>query len=110
VKLPGREKAYVPPSKMEGYLLSSTHLVGRVKARFFRSIGFDETNLDLLEQHLLAIAHSEEVTEVAVSPHGTKYVIEGAIPTLDGRYVRVRTVWIIDAGQDSPRFVTAYPA
>jgi hypothetical protein len=110
MKLPHRENAYIPPPKLIGYLLSETHSVGRAKAQFWRAIGFDETNLGVLEQSLIALAHSEDVKEVISSPYGVKYVIEGTPQTPSGRIVQVRTVWIIDVGQDRPRFVTACPA
>ena len=109
MKLPNRESAYIPPPKLKDYLLSETHPVGRSKAKFFRALGFSETNIDMLEQRLIAIAHSEDVEEVATSPHGMKYVIECMLQTPGGSIVQVRTVWIIDTGQDRPRFVTAYP-
>jgi len=109
MKLPNQENAYIPSPKLHDYLLSRTHSVGRWKARFFRALGFDETNVDVLEQSLIAIAHSEDVKDVVSSAHGTKYIIEGSLETPAGSRVQVRTVWIIDAGQDRPRFVTAYP-
>jgi hypothetical protein len=109
MKLPSRENAYIPSSKLHDYLLSKTHSVGRWKPRFFSALGFDETNVDVLEQRLIAIAHSEDVKDVVPSAHGTKYVVEGLLQTPAGSLVQVRTVWIIDAGQDQPRFVTVYP-
>jgi hypothetical protein len=36
-------------------------------------------------------------------------VIDGEIKTPTGVVVQLRTIWIIDAGEDIPRFVTAYP-
>lgn len=57
-----------------------------------RGLGFDETNVDELEQGLLAIAQSEDVEDSVPSAHGTKYVIEGALQTPAGRLVQVRTV------------------
>ena len=109
MKLPNLENAYIPSPKLHDYLLSKTHSVGRWKARFFRALGFDETNVDVLEQRLIAIAHSEEVKDIVPSAHGTKYVVEGSLQTPAGGLVQVRTVWIIDADQNRPRFVTAYP-
>jgi len=109
MKLPNWENAYIPPPKLNAYLLSETHSVGKSKARFLRAAGFDETNAGVLEQSLLAIARSEDVKEVVSSPHGIKYIIEGALQTPTGSLVQARTVWIIDTGQDRPRFVTAYP-
>jgi len=110
MKLPNRESAYIPPPKLISYLLSETHPVGRSKAKFWRAVGFDETNVAMLERGLIAIAHSEEVKEIVSSPYGVKYVIEGTLQTPAGNLIQVRTVWIIDTGQDHPRFVTAYPA
>ena len=109
MKLPYREKAYIPAPKLGDYLLSKTHSIGKWKAGFFRSLGFDATNVDELEQHLISIAYSEDVREVMPSAHGTKYVVDGLLQAPNSRLVRVRTVWIIDVGEDRPRFVTAYP-
>lgn len=110
MKLPNRENAYIPLSKLTGYLLSATHSVGKGKAGFFRMVGFDEVGIEVLEQGLLAIAQSEEIQEAMPSPYGTKYIIEGTLQTPTGRIVRLRTVWIMESGQGRPRFVTAYPA
>jgi hypothetical protein len=109
MKLPHGDQATIHPSKLGDYLLSLTHPVGRSKAQFFRSLGFDETNVQLLEQGLLLIAETEEITTVVASPHGQKYTIEGRLQTPTGRVIGVRTVWIIENGQQAPRFVTAYP-
>lgn len=107
--LPERERAYVPPSKLTQYLLSESHPVGRAKAKFFRSLGYDELHLVTLERELLALARREEVTEVVASVHGTKYVIVGVIVSPNGRRVHIRSVWTIEPGSRGPRFVTAYP-
>lgn len=55
MQLPSKGKAYIPPGKLMGYLLSETHAVGKSKAKFFRALGFDETNVTQLEEGLLAI-------------------------------------------------------
>jgi hypothetical protein len=109
VKLPHREKAYVAPSRLADYLLSQTHPIGRWKAKVFRAAGFDETSITELERALISVARSEEVSIVESSAHGTKYVIEGAIGTPGGHRLALRTVWIVDAGTEEPRLVTAYP-
>jgi hypothetical protein len=109
MRIPRCNEAYVSIAKLQDYLLSKTHPVGRSKAKFFRSLGFDETKTALLEARLLAIVRSEDYVEVAPSPHGTKYVVERAIQTPRGDGVQIRTVWIIETGENRPRFVTAYP-
>ena len=108
MKLPFRERAYVAPSKVADYLLSQTHPVGRWKAKVFRSAGFDETNLSELEEALLWVALSHDVSSAEPTAHGTKYVVEGEIGTPSGRVLAIRTVWIIESGTQTPRLVTAY--
>jgi hypothetical protein len=109
MKLPNREQAYIPSTKLSGYLLSETHSVGRSKAKLLRSLGFNEINIALLKQALIDIAHSEDVIETISLPYGIKYIIDGLLQTPVGAKIKMRTIWIIDAGQDKPRFVTAYP-
>lgn len=110
MKLPNGARAVVPPSKLNDYLLSEAHPAGRSKARFFRGVGFTATNADRLARELLAIARMADVVASASSPHGVKYVVDGALATPLAGIVRLRTVWITEAEEDRPRFVTAYPA
>ncbi len=108
--LPNRTEAFIPPEKITDYLLSQSHVVGRSKARFFRAQGFDEKYVAQLEEGLLLIAQNYEVAAEKTSAHGTKYVVRGKLQTPSGSKVAVETVWIIEAGEHSPRLVTAYPA
>jgi hypothetical protein len=109
MKLPNNEKAYIPPAKLIDYLLSETHSVGKAKAKLLRSVGFNEANVQMLKEGLLEIAHTQDVVEVITTPHGVKYVINGEIETPVGLVIKMRTIWIIDNGQERLRFVTAYP-
>ena len=109
MNLPNRENAYVSPEKLIDYLLSESHPVGGSKARYLRTTGFDDTNMDLLQEGLLTIARMFEVQNIFSIPYGEKFVIEGEMLAPNGNFIRLRTVWIIDKGQDRPRFVTAYP-
>ncbi len=108
--LPNRETAYVPTRKLADYLLSEVHPVGRAKAKFFRAAGFTQDDVELLEQGLLRIVREEEVEREILGDHGTKYVIPGDVKTPVGQTVRLRTVWIVEYGDNRPRFVTAFPA
>jgi len=111
MKLPRRKRALVPERKLTDYLLSMSHPVGRAKARFFRKLGFDTSNTDLLTDELLNLARHEHVVRSNKTEYGTKYVIDGLLSTPRGEEVPIRTVWIIEeSGQDVPRFITAYPA
>ncbi len=110
MKIPNREKAYVQARKLVDYLLSESHPVGAPKARFFRAAGFDAADAESLARAFVARAQAAEVVGTEQTGHGAKYVVEGEIDTPSGTPRRVRVVWIIDAGSERPRFVTAYPA
>jgi hypothetical protein len=109
LKLPNWKDAYIQPQKVTGYLLSETHTIGQSKAKLLRAFGFNEQTVDMLKQELLKIAYTQEVQEMIATPHGVKYVVDGEIQTPRSRTLRLRTVWIIDIGQETPRFVTARP-
>jgi|SRR3989344_9171935 len=110
MKLPSSEQAVVPEKKLTGYILSETHAVGRFKAKFFRQLGFNETNVDSLRKEIINLAQTQEVKGVETSIYGTKYIVEGTIMTPIGKSVKIRTVWIVEKGKDQPIFVTVYPA
>jgi hypothetical protein len=109
LQLPNKANAHIPRRKLVDYLLSETHAVGKSKAKYFRSLGFNETTVGELEQGLLEIAQTGQVKERVDSPHGTKYVIEGSLKTPRGTFAQVRTIWIVEFDDQAPRFVTAYP-
>ena len=67
MKLPRAEQAYIPSTKLSGYLLSETHSVGKSKAKLLRSVGFSEINVALLKQGLV-IAYLEDIIETISSP------------------------------------------
>lgn len=109
MNLPNSKKAYVPKEKLLGYLLSETHPVGKSKARFFHKLGFNETNVDKLEQSLLSIAKINDVENVKEISYGVNYIIKGSIKLPSRKAATVKTVWFIESGKTSPRFVTAIP-
>lgn len=109
MKLPNAKNAYIPKEKLLDYLLSETHIDGRTKAKFFRSIGFNADNISRLEAVLLKIATTQPVKNISESIHGIKYIIEGDIQSPTGKVARLRTVWILESDKTEPRFITAYP-
>ena len=110
MKLPNRENAVVPREKLVDYLLCETHPVGRGKAKFFRSYGYNENNVDVLEHGLLELARLGDVDETETKPSGDLFAIEGSLETPIGAVIQVRSVWFIENGTQTPRLVTAYPA
>ena len=110
MELPNKSKANVPLEKVIDYLLSETHSVGKSKAKYFRSYGFNDENASILADALLEIAQTTQVQDSEKSQFGVKYVLDGELETPNGDMIQVRTVWIIESDSDIPRFVTAYPA
>ena len=109
MEVPNSARAFVPPSKLHAYLLAEGHPVGGPKARLLRTLGFNASNADLLEQQLLATLRSGVIDGTVPTPHGMKYVIRGTLYGPVGREINVRTIWMVPPDDPRPRFVTAYP-
>lgn len=109
MKLPNFEHATIPKAKITEYLLSATHRDGRSKALFFTRYGFSVDVWQALAQALQNHAADNEVAKVEDSPFGQRYIVEGAMLAPDSRTALIRSVWFIDEGESTPKFVTAYP-
>lgn len=109
MNLPNASDAVVEPSKITAYLLAIDHSEGAGKATFFARFGFTLDEWERLADELISHAREHPVTSRAVSPYGTKYLVDGPIRCPDGRMPTIRAVWIIDRGATAPRLVTAYP-
>ncbi len=109
MKLPNANKAWIDWRKMTDYLLSEDHPIGKFKAKFFSELGFSAAVPEQLEAQLLAIAQNEPVAQIVPSPFGVKYIVDRRIQTPSGKEALIRTVWLIEHGDDRPRLVTAYP-
>jgi hypothetical protein len=107
--LPEYASAVVPEQKIVAYLLSFSHPDGQSKANFFSRFGFRADQWQIFADALRQHAAAYEVATLDVTPFGTRYAIEGALMTPDGRNPSVRTVWFIATGDTIPRLVTAYP-
>jgi hypothetical protein len=109
VLLPDADLAEIDPEKLHGYLLSSTHPVGRFKARFFAALGYaaerwQQLEADLRIQHLTQDAQPGELM-----PEGQIYTIRAILKGPTGQSAVVLSVWFVPMGGGAPRFVTAYP-
>ena len=109
MKLPNASRAIIDPAKLRDYLLSPAHPVGRFKAPFFVGLGYTQEQWQRLESDFRAQHLAQEAQPAATSPYGQKYEIRAMPTAAGGRSAEVVSVWIILAGEDAPRFVTAYP-
>lgn len=106
MKLPNAHLSIVEREKISDYLLNPAHPENGGKAAFFAALGFDREDW----QKLAATFQGVDVSKTMASPHGQKYVLDGRIESPSGKTPVVRTIWIVDRGQDAPRLVTAYPS
>ena len=99
----------VTEKKIADYLLDPAHPDNGGKADFFTKLGFQREHWNVLGRALSDLGKSGEVVSSAESPHGKKYVVVGRIQSPSGKMPQVKTVWIVDKGENAARLVTAYP-
>lgn len=107
--LPGADRAVVPREKLEGYLLNPEHEVGQHKARLFAAaLGIHRGDWEYLRDQLTAGILAAAVTSVRETSWGRLYEAILPVEGLNGETRRVMTVWLIEPGEEVPRFVTGY--
>lgn len=114
--LPYSQNAATPESKIKGYLLCSTHPVGKHKAKIIDSVlGYNESNWsDFSDKLYREVQKSpvDKVTPFTFPKNGdiiesTKYEVPVIILGEKGRYLKLKSVWAMDKGSNIPRFITA---
>lgn len=109
MKLPNGAKAVVNIAKLRDYCLSVQHPEGRHKARVFLSaLGMSASDADSLREILLAeAAMNNDVSMVNADKYGCRYSLD-AVVSWGSRVARIRSAWIIKAGEDFPRLASCY--
>jgi hypothetical protein len=108
VKLPRADRVQIDMRKVNDYLLSAMHPVGRFKARVFRALGFEQATVSAFVAEVRRIAAEGEVAEVEDFEFGRKYTVPGELKGPRGA-ARVVTVWMQEAGREDVRLVTVRP-
>jgi hypothetical protein len=109
VGLPNAEKAIIETEKLQGYILSLSHPVGRFKAVVFQKLGYSAENWETFERSLRELILTQDALPVEESQYGKKFLVEGPFVGPSGRKIRIVTVWVILKDESLPKFVTAYP-
>jgi hypothetical protein len=109
MKLPNAPVAVVEPGKIRDYLLNPAHPDNGGKAEYFLAAGFSKDEWQIFADALLELVETAEVAKKVESRHGIKYVVDGKLKTPEGKLCELRTIWIIDKGEQTTRLVTAYP-
>ncbi|WP_409013333.1 DUF6883 domain-containing protein [Dyadobacter sp. CY343] len=109
MKIPNNDQSFVADRKITEYLLSDTHEIGKHKADFFKRFGFKISDLHTFKSALMQHSIDRDIEKTNNSDHGVRYELKCEIKTPDERNPCVVTVWIVEKGQEDPRFITAYP-
>lgn len=109
MQIPNADRAVIDPAKLQGYLLSRNHPVGRFKAAFFLTLGYSSENWRQLEADLRSQHLSKDATPEEPTPYGRKYAINATLVGPLSGSAEVVSVWVVRTGEEFPRFVTAYP-
>ncbi|MDP2318373.1 MAG: hypothetical protein Q8O42_03410 [Acidobacteriota bacterium] len=107
--IPNADRAIIAVGKLTGYLLNTSHKRGGAKARLLISLGYQSTVPDRLVADLRTQHLRLDATRTSLNAYGVSYRIEGEIVTPSGKSVRFCSIWQIDTGTDTPRFITMYP-
>ena len=106
--LPNSELAILDIRKIEDYCLNPHHPRGRHKARMFRElVSIGRNDAGWLRDVLLDAAKKGEATELASDVFGSRWRIDVRV-SRHGSSAMVRTIWIVRAGENTPRFVTCW--
>jgi hypothetical protein len=107
--LPNAAQAIIQVEKLRDYLLSPGHPAGRWKATFFGTLGYTRNEWIVLDRALRNQHLVVEADPLGNNGFGDKYSITAPLKGPNGSTAMVCSIWIVRAGEDAPRFVTAYP-
>ncbi|WP_439470395.1 DUF6883 domain-containing protein [Brevundimonas sp.] len=108
MKLPGGDRAIIPPGKLEFYCLNPVHGRGGDKARVFASaLGITLANVGLLRTALRQAAADGEAQLLVSDAFGDQYRIDFKMER-EGRSRTVRSGWIIRQPGGPPYLTTAF--
>lgn len=102
-------RAVADIEKLRDYCLSAQHPEGRHKARVFLSaLGMSASDANSLQEILLvAAAVNNEVSVTGADKYGCRYSFDTVVKC-GSRAARVRSAWIIKAGEEFPRLISCY--
>lgn len=110
MKIPNNNLSFVADNKINVYLLSDIHEIGKHKADFFKRFGFDLSDVETFKGLLIQHSIDRDIEKTKDSDFGIKYELKCEIKTPDDRNPCIVTVWLVENGQEEPKLVTAYPA
>ena len=108
--LPKYEYAHGVKEKLLNYSLNMKEgASGRDKAVVFQAaLGYNANNYELLMQEIMAGIGRYKASGKTTTEHGEKFTVRMLVKGANGRYVPIRTGWIIAPEDRTPRMTTAF--
>jgi hypothetical protein len=109
-RVPGAEDAVAADAKFRDYLLNLDHPIGGAKARYFLTLGWDQTRWRELKEVFLAQLPLVEGRFSRENEYNgaADFRADIRIPRSDGQLVAVGTYWEVHPEKPT-KFLTAYP-
>lgn len=105
--MPNSYLAAISENKIRGYLLNSNHPVGKDKARVLNSVlGFNYNNWNEFSDVLFNAIQKNHASKITQTQYGVRYNVPIKVTGKKGKSIILDTVWQIDKGSNSPRFIT----
>ena len=105
MKLPGN--ADISEAKLIRYLLVK-RMIGD-KSNFLRKGGYTLDNWQHLERDLRVQILPQDAIAIEKTVYGELFEIRAPLTGPNGMTQNVKTIWIVEAGHDTTKFVTLYP-
>jgi hypothetical protein len=106
--LPRAERAVLDLQKIEDYCLDMEHPRERHKARVFReTLGIGRDDAAWLRRELFHAVTRIDAFEAVQDEFGTHWRVDVPLAR-QNRHVVIRTLWIVRAGEQVPRFVSCW--
>lgn len=108
MRLPQCQAANLDLAKIEDYCLNPSHPRGRHKARVFReALGLARADAAWFRKSLLDGITKADAELIETDDFGARWRADIPV-TRQGAAAVVRTVWIVRAGENFPRFVSCW--
>ena len=108
MKLPNAERAVVDIAKLRDYSLNLKHPEGKHKARVFTAaLGLSMADAEWLRDRILQAAQESDCQAGRQTHHGQRYLVDFSA-TFRGKTARLRSAWIVRAGENYPRLTMCY--
>ena len=105
MKLPG--DAEISSEKLTRYLLVKRPMGD--KSHFLKRVGYTLDNWEQLERDLRQQILSKNAVSVEKTVYGELFEIRTSLTGPNGVMLRLRTIWMREAGSGTTKFITLYP-